>query len=78
MSARILRCILILPVTIFLGIFFLYPIVLVAQQAFGTGSGFTLDNFRDVVSYWKFPISLQNTFFYWQLPRCRCNWPCRC
>ena len=61
MNARILPYVLILPVTLFLGLFFLYPFVLVAQQAFSTGSGFTLDNFREVVSYWKFPISLQNT-----------------
>ncbi|GAA3869305.1 sugar ABC transporter permease [Celeribacter arenosi] len=61
MNARILPYVLILPVTIFLCVFFLYPFVLVAQQAFGTGSGFSLENFREVVSYWKFPISLKNT-----------------
>lgn len=62
MDARLLPYLLILPVTLFLGVFFLYPFFLVAQQAFTTGAGFTLDNFRDVVSYWKFPISLKNTF----------------
>ncbi|MCG6901553.1 MAG: sugar ABC transporter permease [Rhodobacter sp.] len=51
----------ILPVTLFLCLFFLYPFILVAQQAFSTGSGFTLDNFRDVTSHWKFPISMKNT-----------------
>lgn len=61
MSARYLPYILILPVTVFLCIFFLYPFVLVAQQAFSTGNGFTLDNFRNVTSHWKFPISLKNT-----------------
>ena len=61
MSPRLLPYILILPVTLFLGVFFLYPFVLVAQQAFTTGSGATLDNFREVVSYWKFPISFKNT-----------------
>lgn len=61
MSARLLPYILILPVTLFLFLFFLYPFVLVAQQAFSTGSGFTMDNFRDVTSHWKFPISLKNT-----------------
>lgn len=61
MNARILPYILILPVTLFLCLFFLYPFVLVAQQAFSTGAGFTLDNFREVVSYWKFPISMKNT-----------------
>ena len=63
MSARVLPYLLILPVTLFLCAFFLYPFVLVAQQALTAGgAGFTLDNFRDVASYWKFPISLQNTF----------------
>ncbi|MFW8595052.1 carbohydrate ABC transporter permease [Cribrihabitans neustonicus] len=62
MHARLLPYLLILPVTLFLCVFFLYPFVLVAQQAFTGGGGFTLDNFRDVVSYWKFPISMRNTF----------------
>ncbi|MEM8571814.1 MAG: sugar ABC transporter permease [Pseudomonadota bacterium] len=61
MNARILPYVLILPVTLFLLVFFIYPFVLVSQQAFSTGDGFTLDNFREVVTYWKFPISLQNT-----------------
>lgn len=61
MNARLLPYLLILPVTLFLGVFFLYPFALVAQQAFSTGAGFTMDNFRDVVTYWKFPISFKNT-----------------
>ncbi|TNF20471.1 MAG: sugar ABC transporter permease [Rhodobacteraceae bacterium] len=61
MNARLLPYVLILPVTLFLCLFFLYPFVLVAKQAFTTGAGATLDNFREVVSYWKFPISLRNT-----------------
>ena len=61
MNARILPYVLILPVTLFLGVFFLYPFVLVAKQAFSTGAGLTLENFREVVGYWKFPISLRNT-----------------
>lgn len=63
MSARYLPYVLILPVTLFLFLFFLYPFVLVAQQAFSTGNGFTLDNFRNVMSHWKFPISLKNTLY---------------
>ncbi len=63
MNTRILPYVLILPVTLFLCLFFLYPFVLVAQQAFTTGNGFTLDNFRDVTSHWKFPISLKNTLY---------------
>ncbi|MDP7151138.1 MAG: sugar ABC transporter permease [Paracoccaceae bacterium] len=63
MNPRILPYVLILPVTLFLCLFFLYPFVLVSQQAFSTGSGFTLDNFKDVMSHWKFPISLKNTLY---------------
>ncbi len=63
MSARYLPYILIFPVTLFLCLFFLYPFVLVAQQAFTTGAGFTLENFHDVTGHWKFPISLKNTLY---------------
>ena len=61
MNARLLPYFLILPVTLFLCLFFLYPFLLVSQQAFSTGAGFTLDNFREVTSYWKFPITMRNT-----------------
>jgi multiple sugar transport system permease protein len=63
MNTRILPYVLILPVTLFLCLFFLYPFILVSQQAFSTGNGFTLDNFKDVTSHWKFPISLKNTLY---------------
>ena len=61
MNARLLPYILILPVTLFLCVFFLYPFVLVGQQAFFSDGGFSLDSFREVVGYWKFPITLKNT-----------------
>ena len=61
MNPRLLPYILILPVTLFLCVFFLYPFVLVAQQAFSTGAGFTFANFSEVANHWKFPISLKNT-----------------
>ena len=63
MNARYLPYVLILPVTLFLCLFFLYPFLLVSQQAFNSGNGFTLDNFRNVTSHWKFPISLKNTLY---------------
>ena len=47
--------------TLFLCLFFLYPFLLVSKQAFSTGAGVTLDNFREVTSYWKFPITMRNT-----------------
>ena len=61
MSTRYLPYVLILPTLIFLCAFFLYPFALVTRQAFGDGSGLSLESFREVTSYWKFPISLQNT-----------------
>lgn len=61
MNARVLPYVLILPVTIFLCLFFLYPFILVSKQAFVTDAGFSLENFREVTSYWKFPISMKNT-----------------
>lgn len=61
MSPRLLPYVLIAPVTVFLCAFFLYPFVMVAQQAFQGPNGFTMDIFDDVTSYWKFPISLTNT-----------------
>ena len=61
MSPRTLPYLLILPTVIFLSAFFLYPFVLVTGQAFGDGGGLSLASFREVTSYWKFPISLQNT-----------------
>ena len=61
MHTRTLPYLLILPVTVFLGVFFLYPFVLVAQQAFTTGAGFTFENFAKVTSHWKFPTSFKNT-----------------
>ena len=61
MSPRILPYLLILPVTLFLCVFFLYPFVLVAAQAFSVRGDWSLENFSTVFNYWKFPISLTNT-----------------
>ncbi len=61
MNPRFLPYLLILPVTLFLCLFFLYPFLLVAKQAFSTASGLSLENFREVTGYWKFPISMKNT-----------------
>ncbi len=61
MSQRILPYVLILPVTLFLCLFFLYPFILVAQQAFQVGGTWSMANFSQVTSHWKFPISLKNT-----------------
>lgn len=61
MNSNRLPYLLILPVTIFLCLFFLYPFVQVAGQAFTSGGELSLDNFEEIFNDWKFPISLQNT-----------------
>ena len=61
MNTNRLPYLLILPVTLFLLLFFVYPFIQVASQAFTTEQGFTLANFERVFSDWKFPISLKNT-----------------
>ncbi len=50
-----------MPATLFLVVFFVYPFVQVAFQAFTKGGGFTLDNFHEMVSDWKFTTALRNT-----------------
>ncbi|UWQ23133.1 carbohydrate ABC transporter permease [Jannaschia sp. W003] len=59
-SAR-LPYLLILPVTLFLLVFFIYPFVLVAQVAFTDDGAWSLENFREVTGYWKFNATLGNT-----------------
>lgn len=61
MHSKALPYLLILPVTAFLGVFFVYPFLLVATQAFSGADGLSLDNFRKVVGYWKFPATMRNT-----------------
>ena len=61
MNPKYLPYLMILPVTLFLGVFFLYPFVLVSQQAFFKDGGLSLANFREVTSYWKFPVTMKNT-----------------
>ena len=63
MSKRYLPYILIMPATLFLGLFFLYPFFLVAAQAFVSDGKLSLIHFQDITSYWKFPISLKNTLY---------------
>ena len=61
MNPRLLPYVMILPVTLFLCLFFIYPFLLVAKQAFDVDGSFSLANFQEVVGYWKFPISMKNT-----------------
>ena len=61
MNPQFLPYVMILPVTLFLCLFFIYPFLLVAKQAFDVDGSFSLANFQEVVGYWKFPISMKNT-----------------
>jgi multiple sugar transport system permease protein len=61
MESRRLPYLLLLPATLFLAVFFVYPFVQVAIEAFTKGGSATLDNFHDMASDWKFPTAFRNT-----------------
>ena len=61
MENKPLPYLLILPATIFLFVFFLYPFSLVAWQAFSENGAFTLKHFQEMKDNWKFPIAFWNT-----------------
>jgi multiple sugar transport system permease protein len=61
MEARRLPYLLLLPATLFLLVFFVYPFVLVAKEAFTGPGGFTLEHFRTMSGNWKFPIAFWDT-----------------
>jgi multiple sugar transport system permease protein len=61
MRQRTLPYLLLLPATLFLCVFFLYPFVLVAWEAITRDGIVTLDNFRTMAGHWKFPETLRNT-----------------
>lgn len=61
MENKTLPYLLILPATVFLCVFFLYPFSLVAWQAFSEDGAFTLEHFQTMQSNWKFPIAFWNT-----------------
>jgi multiple sugar transport system permease protein len=62
MYSKSLPYLLLLPATLFLCVFFLYPFSLVAWQAFATDTGeLTSSFFQEMASHWKFNIALLNT-----------------
>lgn len=61
MQSRSLPYLLLLPATLFLMAFFLYPFFLVAVQAFQDENGFTLAHFQEMAGHWKFSVSFWNT-----------------
>lgn len=52
---------LLLPATLFLLVFFVYPFGLVAIEALSRDGSFTAQNFQTVFSHWKFPAAMTNT-----------------
>lgn len=61
MRRNALPYLLLLPATVFLCVFFLYPFGLVAVEAFTRDGAFTLENFRTMTGNWKFPVAFRNT-----------------
>ena len=62
MHSRSLPYLLLLPAAFFLCVFFLYPFLLVAWQAFFTDSGeMTGEFFSEMLGHWKFKGALTNT-----------------
>ena len=58
---RALPYLLLLPATLFLCVFFLYPFVLVAWESVTRGGAVTLENYRRMAGHWKFPTAFWNT-----------------
>lgn len=52
---------LLLPATLFLVFFFLYPFSLVAIDSVTSKGAWSVDNFRKATSHWKFGVSFWNT-----------------
>ncbi|MCT7373504.1 carbohydrate ABC transporter permease [Chelativorans salis] len=61
MQQRTLPYLLLLPATLFLCVFFIYPFLLVAWQAVSQDGALTLDHFRTMAGHWKFPTAFWNT-----------------
>lgn len=61
MENKKLPYMMLLPATIFLCVFFIYPFTLVAWEAFSKDGAFTMEHFQTMTSHWKFEISFWNT-----------------
>lgn len=61
MSPARIPYLLLLPATAFLLVFFVYPFLLVAVEAFTRDGGWTVENFQTVFGHWKFPAAMTNT-----------------
>lgn len=58
---RALPYLLLLPASLFLAVFFLYPFVLVAVESVTRDGAWTGDNFQRMATHWKFPAAVRNT-----------------
>jgi multiple sugar transport system permease protein len=58
---RALPYLLLLPATLFLSVFFLYPFGLVAVESVTRGGDWTLANYERMASHWKFSTAFWNT-----------------
>jgi multiple sugar transport system permease protein len=58
---RAMPYLLLLPATLFLCVFFLYPFVLVAADSFTRGGEWSLANYERMGTHWKFPTAFWNT-----------------
>lgn len=61
MSTRIMPYLLLLPSTVFLLVFFIYPFGLVAVQALTEEGAFTAAHFQTMLGHWKFKDAVFNT-----------------
>ena len=61
MNSKLLPYLLLLPATVFLIVFFLYPFAQVAVQAFTENGGFTLSHFQDMTRNFRFWPTVRNT-----------------
>lgn len=61
MPQKALPYLLLLPATLFLLVFFVYPFVQIAILAFSGPQGFTLQPFQTMATHWKFQTTLWNT-----------------
>lgn len=61
MSSKTLPYLLLLPATLFLLVFFVYPFLQVVVEAFYADGTLSLANFQNMLGNWKFPGALQNT-----------------
>lgn len=61
MPNRAIPYLLLLPATLFLLVFFVYPFLQIAVLAVTSEQGFTLAHFQTMASHWKFGTALGNT-----------------